>query len=307
MDDQKVKILVVDDEAVVLKSCEKVLKPYGYAVKTTTSPHEALGAMREGPFDLLITDIRMPEMEGLDLIRQAREILPDLLVLMVTGYPSQESLKTALSLRVVDYLPKPFSPSILVESVQNALAIKKKGAVPEDEEEPFTEEIEKKINEVIARYKGQPGNAIPVLIEAQRIVSSLTPVVLRHIASGLNITISELHGVVSFYSFFSLKYESKAAGAMKPKGKHNIKVCMGTACFVKRAEEIISRLKDTLGIDLGEVTDDRMFSLDSVRCQGACGMAPVVVINDDTKGGMDPDKMLEYVEQQRAAKGGANV
>ncbi|MDA8085405.1 MAG: NAD(P)H-dependent oxidoreductase subunit E, partial [Nitrospiraceae bacterium] len=127
----------------------------------------------------------------------------------------------------------------------------------------------------------------PVLQEAQELVGYLPPVVQRHIARGLNLPVSEVHGVVSFYSFFS----------MKPKGKHNVRVCLGTACYVKRAEEILARLKEQLQIDIGEVTVDRKFSLESVRCLGACGLAPVVVVDKDTHGSVNPVKTMDILAQ----------
>jgi NADH-quinone oxidoreductase subunit E/NADP-reducing hydrogenase subunit HndA len=114
-------------------------------------------------------------------------------------------------------------------------------------------------------------------------------VVQRHIAKGLNFSASEVHGVVSFYSFFT----------MKPRGKHNIRVCLGTACYVKRAEEIMDKLKEDLNIDVGEVTPDKLFSIESVRCLGACGLAPVVVIGEDTHGSINPVKTGELIDQYR--------
>ncbi|HIJ59897.1 MAG TPA: NAD(P)H-dependent oxidoreductase subunit E, partial [Nitrospirae bacterium] len=110
---------------------------------------------------------------------------------------------------------------------------------------------------------------------------------IRYIAKKLRMPVSEVHGVVSFYSFFS----------MKPKGKHNIKVCLGTACYVKGSEEIINKYKTSLGIELGGITEDRKFSLESVRCLGACGLAPVVVIDKDTHGSVTPVSALELLKQ----------
>jgi NADH:ubiquinone oxidoreductase subunit E len=84
---------------------------------------------------------------------------------------------------------------------------------------------------------------------------------------------------------------------MKPKGKHNVKVCLGTACYVKGAEEIASKMKEGLGIEVGGITDDRRFSLESVRCLGACGLAPVVVVDKDTHGSVNPVKAMELLKQ----------
>jgi len=285
----KGNILVVDDEQIVLKSCERILAPHGYDVETTTSPNEALSRVKTNAFDLVITDIKMPEMDGLEFIRQVRESVPDMNIVLITGYPSQESIKQALAMRIVDYLPKPFSPSLLLEVTQNAIQIKKHGAAPTQEAEDYNEEVAAKLDDIIAKNRNRPGALIPVLQKAQHLVGYLPPVVQRHIAKGLNVSVSEVHGVVSFYSFFS----------MKPRGKHAIRVCLGTACYVKRAEEIVQRLKGELNIGIGEVTPDQQFSLESVRCLGACGLAPVVVIDEDTYGSINPVKTTEILAKYR--------
>jgi NADH-quinone oxidoreductase subunit E/NADP-reducing hydrogenase subunit HndA len=290
----KGNILVVDDEQIVLKSCERVLAPHGYEVETTTSPKEALSLVKSKDFDLVITDFKMPEMDGLELIRQIREAVPDLNIVLITGFPSQESIKEALAMRIIDYLPKPFSPSLLLEVVQNALNIKKHGAAPQPEVEDYNEEVAAKLDDIIQKNRNRPGALIPVLQAAQYLVGYLPPVVQRHIAKGLNVPVSEVHGVVSFYSFFS----------MKPRGKYSIRICLGTACYVKRAEEIADRLKKELSIDIGEVTPDREFSLESVRCLGACGLAPVVVVNEDTYGSVNPVKTHEILDKYRNGNGG---
>ncbi len=290
-------ILVVDDEQIVLRSCERVLAPHGYTVETTTSPKEALSQIKSNAYDLVITDMKMPEMDGLEFIRQVRESVPDTNIVLITGYPSQESIKEALAMRIVDYLPKPFSPSLLLEVTQNALQIKKHGAAPQPEVEEYNEEVAEKLDGIIKENKNRPGALIPVLQKAQWLVGYLPPVVQRHIAKGLNIPVSEVHGVVSFYSFFS----------MKPRGKHAIRVCLGTACYVKRAEEIVQRLRNELSIDIGEVTEDKQFSLESVRCLGACGLAPVVVIDEDTYGSINPVKTTDILEKYRNGNGGGNA
>ncbi|MDA8170178.1 MAG: NAD(P)H-dependent oxidoreductase subunit E [Nitrospiraceae bacterium] len=282
----KGNILVVDDEQVVLKSCERILKPEGYGVDTSGSPAEALEMMdRNGSYDLVITDIKMPGMDGIEFMRRVRQKRPDVSIVLITGYPSQESIREALALRIVDYLPKPFSPALLIEVAQKAMEFSKKTQKPEVQD--YTEETAAKLDDIINRYKTKPGSLIPVLQEAQELVGYLPPAVQRHIARGLNLPVSEVHGVVSFYSFFT----------MKPKGRHNVRVCLGTACYVKRSEEILAKLRDRLKIDIGEVTPDRKFSLESVRCLGACGLAPVVVVDKDTHGSVNPVKALDILAQ----------
>jgi NADH:ubiquinone oxidoreductase subunit E/ActR/RegA family two-component response regulator len=280
-------ILIVDDESIVLMSCKRILSPEGYEVDTATSAKDALSLLDKNFYDLIITDIKMPEMDGIEFMKQVRAKNPDINIVVITGYPSQESIKEALSLRIIDYLPKPFSPNHLLEVAKNALQLKKKGIVPEPHVEYYTEEVSSKLDDIITRHKDKPGSLIPVLQEAQELIGYLPPAVQRHIARGLRMPVGEVHGVVSFYSFFT----------MKPKGKHNIKVCLGTACYVKGAEEIVKKFSDGLKVAVGGITEDKKFSLETVRCLGACGLAPVVVIDKDTHGSINPVKTLELLKE----------
>ena len=282
----KGNILVVDDEQVILKSCERILGPEGYDVNAVLSAKEAMGLLEKNSYDLVITDLMMPEMNGIDFMKQVRAKDPDINIVVITGYPSQESIKESLNLRIIDYLPKPFSPALLLEAAGKAIELRKKGITPKAQVENFTDETAAKLDEIIDKYRGKPGALIPVLQEAQELVGYLPPVVQRHVARGLKLPVSEVHGVVSFYSFFT----------MKPKGKHNVRVCLGTACYVKGAEEIVKKMREGLKIDVGGITKDKNFSLETVRCLGACGLAPVVMVDKDTFGSVNPVKVLDLLK-----------
>jgi NADH-quinone oxidoreductase subunit E/NADP-reducing hydrogenase subunit HndA len=136
----------------------------------------------------------------------------------------------------------------------------------------FTEAQWQSIDEVIRKFQDKPGGLIPVLEEIQGITGYLPESVQRRVASGLNLPLSQVYGVTTFYSFFT----------MKPRGKHQIRVCLGTACHVKGAKRNIEHMIQALNIKPGECTEDRQFSLDVVRCLGACGLAPVMVVDEDT-------------------------
>jgi NADH:ubiquinone oxidoreductase subunit E len=281
------RILVVDDEPVVRKSCERILTPEGYSVESASNGNEAIGKLGKDGYDLVITDLKMPDIDGIELIRWIRNSKPDTGIVVITGYPSQESIKEALSLRILDYLPKPFSPALLIEITQRALEYKKAGEITEvPPSEEYTEDMAKELDSVIKKYRKKPGSLIPVLQEAQELIGYLPPSVQRHIAKGLKLPVSEVHGVVSFYSFFT----------MKPKGKHNIRVCLGTACYVKGAEEIVKKLSEGLSISVGGITDDKKFSLETVRCLGACGLAPVVVVDKDYHGSLSAVTVHELLK-----------
>jgi NADH:ubiquinone oxidoreductase subunit E len=161
----------------------------------------------------------------------------------------------------------------------------KQVTIPADD--GITPDMIAKIDKIVAIYKDKPGSLIPVLQQAQEVCGYLPHSVQRHIAKGMKISPSVVFGVATFYSFFTLV----------PRGKHVIRVCLGTACYVKRSEEIIIKLKDELGIKVGEMTEDKKYSLEAVRCLGACGLAPVVVIGQDTYGDVAATKVMEIVKK----------
>jgi len=144
-----------------------------------------------------------------------------------------------------------------------------------------------RIDAIVAKYKDKPGSLIPVLQQAQEVCGYLPPAVQRYVARGLNMSPSVVYGVATFYSFFTLV----------PRGKHVIRVCLGTACYVKRSEEILDKIKDELDLEVGEVTRDKRYSLEAVRCLGACGLAPVVVIGQDTYGDVAATKVMDIVKK----------
>jgi NADH:ubiquinone oxidoreductase subunit E len=151
----------------------------------------------------------------------------------------------------------------------------------------FNVEIMSEVDRIINQFKGKPGNLIPVL-EACQAVTGYLPVELQeYISEQLNIPSSTVYGVVTFYSFFT----------MVPKGRHTIRVCRGTACYVKGISAVLTRLRAAYNIGEGETTEDRRFSLDAVRCLGACGLAPVFVVDGDIYGGITPDRVVKILEQ----------
>lgn len=146
-----------------------------------------------------------------------------------------------------------------------------------------------KLNAVIEESKSTPGCLMHILQEAQAIYGYLPLPVQKTIAEGLNISLSEVYGVATFYSQFSLK----------PKGKYKISVCLGTACYVKGSDKILQEVEKELGIKVGECTEDGLFSIDSCRCVGACGLAPVMMINEDVHGRLKPEMVKGILDSYR--------
>ena len=151
----------------------------------------------------------------------------------------------------------------------------------------FTTDMISGIDEVIETYGGKDGCLIPVLTQCQNIVGYLPVELQDYISNALKIPGSSIYGVVTFYSFFT----------MVPRGRHTIKVCMGTACYVRGIGEIMQRIQSGFDLEVGGTTEDRRFSLEAVRCLGACGLAPVVVVDNDTHGSVTPESVLDILTQ----------
>jgi len=163
----------------------------------------------------------------------------------------------------------------------------KAGNVDIDISKEFTPEQLKKLDGIIAKYKTKPGSLIPVLEEAQMLLEFLPMPILKIIAAGLNLPLSRVYGVVTFYSFFT----------MSPRGKHTMRVCLGTACYVRGGKNIYDNVKKELHVEEGETTQDRLFTLETVRCVGACGLGPVIFVGEDVHGRLKPAKVKDVIKQ----------
>jgi NADH:ubiquinone oxidoreductase subunit E len=152
-------------------------------------------------------------------------------------------------------------------------------------------ELYERLDDVIQDYKDKPGGLIPALQMAQAIFGFLPEQALQKISAGFGKPYSEVAGVVSFYSFFSTT----------PRGKYLVRVCMGTACYVRGGKEVLAAIQKKLAIDVGQTTADRLFSLEVGRCFGACGMAPVVMINDTVHQRVKPARISDLLNRTLAA------
>lgn len=148
------------------------------------------------------------------------------------------------------------------------------------------------VKEILQNYTHDKENLIQILNEVQVKYGYIPKVAQVEIADYLNIALAEVYGVITFYSRFTLV----------PKGKYNVSVCLGTACFVKGSGEILDRAKAKLGIEEGQTTEDGKFSLDTTRCVGACGLAPVFTINDEVYGKATVKKLDEVLDSYMTEK-----
>ena len=137
-----------------------------------------------------------------------------------------------------------------------------------------------------AKTKDHPDSQlISILHKAQELYGYLSQEVMSQIAKEMDIPTAHIWGVATFYHYFTLK----------PKGKHSISVCLGTACYVKGAEEILNTIRGELKIDFGQTSQDKLFTLQEARCLGACGLAPVIMIDDKIYGSLNPKKVIEII------------
>lgn len=152
-----------------------------------------------------------------------------------------------------------------------------------------SDEMWEKIDEIIDANKDIAGSVIGVLRMSQDIVGYLPVELIDYIAEGMNLPASQVYGVATFYSLFTLK----------PKGRNVIKVCTGTACYVKGIKEVVTHISTKYGIREGETMQDRRFSMEAVRCLGACGLAPVMIVKEDIHGNLKPDEVLGILENYK--------
>ena len=144
----------------------------------------------------------------------------------------------------------------------------------------------KALEQYMKQFEDKESALIKVLYEAQHLFGYLSKEVMLFIADKLNVPVAKIYGVVSFYSYFTTE----------PKGRCQIKVCMGTACFVRGADKIVHQLEHELALKMGETSPDRKFSLDALRCVGACGLAPVVLVNNKVYGKVEPDDVTKIIK-----------
>ncbi len=169
------------------------------------------------------------------------------------------------------------------------LPVAEAASVPHPPEEMSEKEMLTQLDGLIEEYRDKAGALIPVLQMAQGLFGYLPDPVLMRISEGLCIPFSEVAGVVGFYSFFS----------RTPQGRHQVRVCLGTACYVRGGKEVLGALKRELGVEIGESTPDRCFSLEVGRCFGACGLAPVVMADVDVHQRVKPARVRELLKPYR--------
>jgi NADH:ubiquinone oxidoreductase subunit E/DNA-binding response OmpR family regulator len=322
------KMLVIDDDQMVLSSCLRIFEAEGFYVVTTTSPEEGLGLVLDTYFDVILCDWMMPGLDGMDVITRLDETSPGSAVVMISGYPSIERATEAMKRGAMDYVAKPFTPDEIIKAVNEAIqrkeaeemkvierfgALTKTGHIslpsidekilqalsdaiderrkmearPSLETLSEPERLQEMTYAVVDKFNGDKNNLIPILQAVHSYAGYLSYEAIGIVARELTISEHEIFGTASFYAQF--KFE-------KP-GKHLVKCCTGTACFVGGGSIILEAVKSKLGIIPGQTTKDALFSLERVACLGCCALAPVVTIDDEVYGQMSPAKLSRAIDK----------
>lgn len=156
-----------------------------------------------------------------------------------------------------------------------------------------SEEIREKVKKYVHRFAGEEGNLIMILHAIQNDEGYIPRALALELSLALKISVAQIYEVLTFYHFFKLT----------PQGKHNVVICLGTACYLKGAADILKSVEENLGIKAGETTADRLFHIDVARCIGACGIAPAVKIDDEVIGKATVEKVMERLNQIKASEG----
>ena len=308
------QILLLEDEVSVAKGLQMILDEEGYrAVDLALSGRGALDTFHRKEVDLLIADLRLPDIDGLEVIKQVKHDRPDTSVIVITGYSTVDSAVTAMKLGAKDYLSKPFSEDEFVAAVRGALVPKTASqveppspmpapALPVAPFEPnlrLTRDeptvVEHLRDELRSKFVGKPDEVIPMLQMVQGRLGYLPENALEEIAQLTGRPDASVFGTATFYEQFHLT----------PVGRHIVRVCRGTACHVKGSDRILQEIRYRFELAPGETSPDRQLTLETVACFGSCAIAPVVVVDDSVKGRMNPAKTCQYLADVRKQKGTA--
>lgn len=279
------KILVIDDDCDFVDATKMLLEADGYNVITANNGQEGFQKVKKELPDLILLDMMMTyKTEGAETAKAitADAAVKDVPIIMITGAKKEFSFPFELkaddeNLPIKAILEKPVDPENLLKNVRMFLG--KRGA-EHYKNLSMTEQL-------IKKWEGREGNLIMILHEVQNHYGFIPRNVAFDLASYLDTPLARIYEVISFYHYFKLQAP----------GKHIISVCIGTACYLKGAPQLLKEIKHLLNIEEGQITDDGMFQLEGVRCLGCCGLAPVIMIDDKIYGNLKPNDLIDIISK----------
>jgi len=290
---EEIKILVIDDERGIREGCRRILESENYQVVVAETGENGVEVAQAEKIGLALIDLKLPGMDGLAVLNELRKIDSEIIPIIITGHGTVETAVEAMKAGAFDFVSKPFTPEQIINVVEKGLVqIKERQQgleLKQEKRESVFDELNSLtiVDEILARYSFNEASLIAILQDIQKQFNYLPQNLLRYVALTMNIPLTRVYSISTFYSAFSLK----------PRGKHLIDVCLGTACHVRGGMNVMERLERELGIKNGETTYDEKFSLKSVRCVGCCGLAPVVVIDDEFHGKIAQEKVPKILSK----------
>ncbi len=279
------KILVIDDDNDFVDATKLLLEANDYQVITANNGQEGFQKVKKESPDLILLDMMMTyKTEGAETAKAitADAAVKDVPIIMITGAKKEYSFPFELkadqdNLPIKAILEKPVDPENLLKNVSIFLSRRGKEHY---ESMSMTEKL-------ISKWKGKEGNLIMILHEVQNHYGYVPRNVAFDLSRHLDIPLARIYEVISFYHYFKLQ---------EP-GKHIISICIGTACYLKGAPQLLKEIKNLLNIEEGQITQDGMFQLQGVRCLGCCGLAPVIMIDDKIYGNLKPNDLIDIISK----------
>jgi len=284
-------VLLFEQQKKWRERLKAALEEAGYEVRPARDAQALIAALGARPPHAVILDFDLRDGEGMDLLRGVRQTSPDIPVIVQTAEPTVEQAVEVIKRGAYNYVSKKSPISTMVEILSHAL--EKERMEVESREKARERKIRTfddpaslaVIDAILARHHYSGSMLISYLQDIQRELRYLPQEALRFVARRINVPLPRVYGIATFYKSFSLR----------PRGEHMIQVCLGTACHVKGGTNILERFERELGIKTGDTTYDDRFSLDSVRCVGCCGLAPVFVIDGRFFGRMTQERIPEVL------------
>jgi NADH:ubiquinone oxidoreductase subunit E/CheY-like chemotaxis protein len=288
-----IEVLVLEQEAGRRSDIERTLSREGYTVRFAENGQSLLSEIGDHPPHLVILDLDLHGNEGLALLSTTHSMLPGLPVICETDVPEVEAAVEAMRRGAYNYVSKSIPAPALLETVSHALerelmAARTRQKARDRRVRTFDDPASLgAIDGILSRHDYSDRMLISYLQDIQKDLNYLPQDALRFVARRLNVSLPRVYGIATFYKAFSLR----------PRGRHLVHVCLGTACHVRGGQKLLESFERELGVSSGETTYDNKFSLESVRCVGCCGLAPVFMVDSKFYGKMTQEKIPEVLSR----------
>ena len=286
-----IEVLVLEQERGRRADIEKALSREGYTVRFAADGPSLLSELGNSPPHLVILDLDLPDNEGMAILRTAHALQPRIPVICETDVPAVETAVEAMRRGAHNYIAKSSQASTLIEAISHALerelmAVETRQRARERRVRTFDDPASlAAIDGILSRHEFSESMLISYLQDIQKDLNYLPQDALRIVARRVNVSLPRVYGIATFYKAFSLL----------PRGRHLVHVCLGTACHVRGGQKLLESFERELGVQAGETTYDDRFSLESVRCVGCCGLAPVFMVDGKFYGKMTQEKIPEVL------------